>query len=80
MLTRDHDPLSQEIKNAKARIALGTFISFFGINQYLFYQTQLALFIAIIFLFFGIVQAYGGFKRLNHYKAENAKRAQTNQT
>ncbi|WP_058307110.1 YtpI family protein [Gracilibacillus massiliensis] len=79
MITRDHDPLTQEIKNAKARIALGTFISFFGINQYLFYETQLALFIALLFLFIGIIQGYGGFKRFNHYKHEFNKRTETNQ-
>ncbi|SHN05832.1 YtpI family protein [Gracilibacillus kekensis] len=78
MITRDHDPLTQEIKNAKARIALGTFISFFGINQYLFYETQLALFIALLFLLIGIIQGYGGLKRFKHYKQEFNKRAQTN--
>ncbi|WP_208592249.1 YtpI family protein [Gracilibacillus suaedae] len=79
MIIRDRDPLMQEIKNAKARIALGIFISVFGVNQYLFYQTQLALFITLVFLFFGIVQGYGGIKRLSHYKEEYQKRAQTNQ-
>ncbi|MGP4041596.1 YtpI family protein [Gracilibacillus sp. D59] len=79
MIMRDHDPLTQEIKNAKARIALGIFISFFGVNQYLFYQTQIALYITLVFLFFGIVQGYGGIKRLIHYRGEYQKRAQSNQ-
>ncbi|WP_066194912.1 YtpI family protein [Gracilibacillus timonensis] len=73
-LLRESDPLIQEIKNAKARIVLGIFMSMFGINQYLFYQTQIALFITIIFLFFGIVQGYGGIKRYLHYKKELRKR------
>ncbi|QGH35308.1 hypothetical protein GI584_15165 [Gracilibacillus salitolerans] len=79
MIMRDRDPLTQEIKNAKARIALGIFISVFGVNQYLFYQTQLALFITLVFLFFGIAQGYGGIKRLTHYRGEYQKRAQMNQ-
>ncbi|UOQ86281.1 YtpI family protein [Gracilibacillus salinarum] len=75
MILRDRDPLQQEIKNAKARIALGVCISFFGINQYLFYQTRLALFITIVFLFFGVLQGTGGVKRWIHYKGEFEKRA-----
>lgn len=79
MIANDPDPLTKEIKNAKARIALGIFISVFGINQYLFYETQLALFITIVFLFFGFLQGYGGYKRLMHYREEFKKRAQANQ-
>lgn len=73
-LLREPDPLTQEIKNAKARIALGIFLSMFGINQYLFYQTQIALFITLVLLFFGIIQGYGGIKRYLHYKNELQKR------
>lgn len=78
MIIRDNDPLTQEIKNAKARISLGVFMSVFGINQYLFYQTTLALVIAIIFLLFGGMQFYDGYKRFVHYKGEYKKRTQTN--
>ncbi|MDX8046707.1 YtpI family protein [Gracilibacillus sp. S3-1-1] len=76
MIANEPEPLKKEIKNAKARIALGVFISFFGINQYLFYETQLSLFITIIFLFFGIMQGYAGYKRLSHYKKEYQKRVE----
>lgn len=78
MILRDRDPLKQEIKNAKARIALGVFIGVFGVNQYLFYETTLALIIAIVFLFFGILQGYNGYKRFAHYRAEFANRAESN--
>lgn len=78
MIIRDKDPLTQEIKNAKARISLGIFMSVFGINQYLFYETTLALFIAIIFLLFGGLQLFDGYKRYVHYKGEYKKRVQTN--
>lgn len=40
------DPLTMRFTNAKARIALGIFISTFGANQYVYYQTQLALLFA----------------------------------
>ncbi|RCW66305.1 YtpI family protein [Saliterribacillus persicus] len=74
MILRTKDPLLQEIQNAKARIALGLFMIFFGVNQYLFYETTLALYIALIFLLFGILQGYGGSKRWKHYKGELSKR------
>jgi Flp pilus assembly protein TadB len=64
------DGLTQSYFNAKSRICLGTFISFFGVNQYLFYLTQLALFIALIFLALGVLQIYVGFKEARHYKKE----------
>ncbi|MFC4403674.1 YtpI family protein [Gracilibacillus xinjiangensis] len=74
MIVRSVDPLIQEITNAKARMSLGLCISFFGVNQYLFYETQLALFIAIIFLVIGIMQILAGWKRYRHYKTEFKKR------
>ncbi|WP_163538148.1 YtpI family protein [Gracilibacillus sp. YIM 98692] len=77
MIVRGNDPLIQEIQNAKARLSLGIFISFFGINQYLFYQTQLALFICLAFFILGAIQAYGGWKRYVHYRGELLKREQT---
>ncbi|PWU69170.1 MULTISPECIES: YtpI family protein [Gracilibacillus] len=74
MILRGSDPLIQEILNAKARISLGIFISFFGVNQYLYYQTKIALYVAIVFLIFGLLQMYTGIKRYQHYKSEQRKR------
>ncbi|KAB8138282.1 hypothetical protein F9U64_05690 [Gracilibacillus oryzae] len=78
MIVRSGDMLIQEITNAKARISLGLCISFFGANQYLFYQTRLALFIAILFLVIGGIQGYAGWKRYRHYKSEFSKRETAN--
>ncbi len=63
--------------NGKARIALGIFIGTFGVNQYLFYQTQLVLFICIIFLAFGVAQMVYGYKVFKHYKDEILKADQS---
>ncbi|WP_407269027.1 YtpI family protein [Radiobacillus sp. PE A8.2] len=75
-IVRSNDPLIQEYTNSKAQLALGTFISVFGINQYLFYQTQLALFVVIVFLLFGGMQLVNGYKKAKHYRGELAKRIQ----
>ncbi|ENH96947.1 hypothetical protein J416_08187 [Gracilibacillus halophilus YIM-C55.5] len=76
MINREQDPLQQELLNAKARISLGVLISAFGINQYLYYETRIALFVTIIFLFFGILQGNAGYKRYKHYRKEWKKREQ----
>lgn len=69
-ILRTKDELSQHYLNSKSRICLGTFILLFGINQYLYYQTRIALFIAAIFAFLGILQLVYGFKTAKHYRKE----------
>lgn len=56
--------------NAKSRVSLGSFVFFFGINQYIFYQVQFVLIISIVFLFLGGLQMYDGFKEARHYRNE----------
>ncbi|WP_226036431.1 YtpI family protein [Aquibacillus saliphilus] len=73
-IMRTSDPLTQLFINSKARISLGVFIAFFGINQYLFYQTSIALYVTIVFVILGAIQFYSGFKRRTHYKNELNKR------
>lgn len=69
-ILRSKDELTQVYFNAKSRICLGSFILFFGINQYIFYQSRFALFIAAIFLFLGILQIVRGYREAVHYKKE----------
>jgi len=69
------DPLYMHYTNAKARMALGVFITAFGMNQYIFYQTRLALFICIIFIVLGIMQIVYGFRLWKHYRNEILKTA-----
>ncbi|MCA0969823.1 YtpI family protein [Halobacillus litoralis] len=77
MITRTNDPLVQDFTNSKAKICLGAFIFFWGINQYLFYQTQLSLFIGLAFILLGGYQAITGWKAMNHYKGEYQKHRTT---
>lgn len=69
-ILRTKDELTQVYFNSKSKICLGSFISFFGINQYIFYQTKLALFIGLIFVILGIMQIIRGFKEAKHYRKE----------
>ncbi|WP_087971903.1 YtpI family protein [Oceanobacillus rekensis] len=69
-ILKSNDELTQKYFNGKARLCLGTFLLFFGINQYIFYKTQLALFICLIIVLFGALQMYRGFKEARHYRNE----------
>lgn len=69
-ILRTKDPLTQVYFNAKARICLGSFIFFFGINQYLLYGTKISLFIGILFLALAILQINRGLKEAKHYRNE----------
>lgn len=64
------DSLTQAYFNAKSRICLGSLVFFFGINQYIFYQTKLSLFVGIVFLILGGMQLMRGFKETMHYRKE----------
>ncbi|MCT2537170.1 YtpI family protein [Aquibacillus koreensis] len=76
-IIRSKDMLQQVYLNAKAKISLGVFISFFGINQYLFYETKFALYVTIVFVILGVAQIISGFKRTKHYANEIKKREQS---
>lgn len=67
---RSKDGLEQAYSNAKSRICLGTFVLFFGINQYVFYQSRFSLFIGIIFIVLGGLQIVVGWKAVKHYRNE----------
>ncbi|MFD2627901.1 YtpI family protein [Oceanobacillus kapialis] len=69
-ILKTKDRLTQVYFNARSRMCLGSFLLFFGVNQYVFYQTQLALFIGILFFAWGAYLLYFGFKEAKHYKNE----------
>ncbi|MGP4062573.1 YtpI family protein [Halobacillus sp. H74] len=73
MIIRSKDSLTQQYLNSKSKIFLGSFIFFFGINQYVFYQTKISLFIGILFIIIGISQSRLGWKASKHYQAEYQK-------
>jgi len=69
-ILKTKDELSQKYINSKARFFLGTFLIFFGINQYIAYQTKFILFISIVFIALGLLQSVDAFKRARHYRNE----------
>lgn len=69
-ILKTDDGLTQAYFNAKSRVCLGSFIFFFAINQYIFYETRLSLFVGIVFLIFGGSHLYSGVKETKHYRQE----------
>lgn len=69
-ILRTKDALTQVYFNSKSKICLGSFILIFGVNQYIFYQSKLALFVGIIFTILGFLQMTRGFKEAKHYRNE----------
>lgn len=72
------DGLKIHYTNAKARIALGSFVFFFGINQYATFQSKLSLFIGIVFLIVGGLQLFYGRKLFLFYGKQLKDRQNVN--
>lgn len=69
-IVKSKDAVTQHYFNAKSRICLGSFILFFGINQYLFYLSKFSLAIGIIFVALGSIHIYRGWMESKHYRKE----------
>ncbi|SRR5690606_37069505 len=69
-ILKTKDGLTQRYFNAKSRVCLGLFLLTFGINQYVFYQTQISLFVGILFVILGVMQLVRGSKETKHYRNE----------
>jgi len=70
IILRTKDGLLQRYYNARSRIFLGTFLIFFGMNQYVAYQLTFVLFISIVFILLGAYQTVHGVKETRHYRDE----------
>lgn len=69
-ILKTKDNLKKSYFNAKSRICLGSLVFFYGINQYIFYETKLSLFIGIVFVILGFMQLNLGVKETKHYRSE----------
>ncbi|WML47307.1 YtpI family protein [Neobacillus sp. PS3-34] len=64
---RSSRPVEKKWLSSKSSIALGIFVSIFGINQVFLYQTTLTYIIAAIFLIIGGLSIWSGIKAYQHY-------------
>lgn len=64
------DPLTMRFTNAESTNRSRYLLSTFGANQYVYYQTQLALFVCLLFVILGIIQIVYGYRLYKHYRGE----------
>ncbi|WP_273128564.1 YtpI family protein [Bacillus weihaiensis] len=53
--------------SAKASIALGLFVTFFGVNQFFLNRSTISLVIGSIFILIGVASAWAGYRAYKHY-------------
>ena len=73
-------PVEKKWLSAKSNIALGLFVALFGVNHLFFIsQTTVTIIVAVVFIVYGSVFTWIGFKKYKHYlpfaieEAENYK-------
>lgn len=64
---RSHLPMEKKWISGKSSIALGTFVSFFGINQLFLFQTTLTYIVAAVFILIGGISIVSGYKMYKFY-------------
>ncbi|MFC0187887.1 YtpI family protein [Fictibacillus aquaticus] len=65
---RARNPYIKAWNGSKSRLALGSFLLSFGLNELSGIETKLQLWIAIVFAVYGIALLYTGFKSYKHFQ------------
>ena len=65
--TRSVLPIRKKWYSARASMALGSFITFFGINQLFVYQSTVTYIISAIFIVLGVALIYYNYKASRYY-------------
>ncbi|NHM30585.1 YtpI family protein [Neobacillus terrae] len=65
---RSHRPVEKKWLSAKSSIALGLFVTLFGLNQIYLYQTALTFIIAAVFVIMGCLSIWNGVKAYKFYQ------------
>jgi len=59
-------PIQKKWYKAKAGIALGLFVVFFGLNTFVVQNSTLGYVVGAIFIIVGLMEAYNSYKRAKH--------------
>lgn len=59
-------PIQTKWYKAKAGVALGLFVVFFGFNTFILFNTLAAYLVGVIFVIVGFMEAFYSFKRAKH--------------
>ncbi|UOY94290.1 YtpI family protein [Ectobacillus sp. JY-23] len=64
---RTQRPMEKRWLSGKSGIALGLFVAFFGLNQFFVWDTTTSRVVGAIFLIYGGLVAYNGFRQYKHF-------------
>jgi len=64
---RSHRPAERRWISAKANMALGSFVFFFGANQFFLYSSTITYVVGTIFLLIGGGSVWAGYRTYKHY-------------
>ncbi|MGG3843714.1 YtpI family protein [Anoxybacillus kestanbolensis] len=64
---RSKKPMERKWISAKSSIALGSFVFFFAINQFLIHRSTVSLIIGIVFVLFGAGSIWAGYRAHRYY-------------
>lgn len=77
---RTKPPAEKRWVNTKANIAVGSFLTFFGINQIFVYpDSTITLIIGIVFILLGLANAILGYRAYRYYLPLAIEEAENNQ-
>ncbi|MBA2873799.1 YtpI family protein [Thermaerobacillus caldiproteolyticus] len=64
---RSHRPVERRWIAAKSSMALGSFVFFFGINQFFLHSSMISFIVGVIFLLIGGGSVWAGYRAYKHY-------------
>ncbi|WP_027410172.1 YtpI family protein [Anoxybacteroides tepidamans] len=64
---RSRRPIERRWLSAKSSIALGSFVFFFGVNQFFLYSSTVTYVVGSIFLLIGAGSVWAGYRAYKHY-------------
>lgn len=64
---RSRMPMEKKMLSGKSSVALGLFVSLFGINQLFLFSTPVTYIVAAVFILLGAMSAWAGFRSVRHH-------------
>lgn len=63
---RTNLPIQKKWYKAKAGVALGLFLIFFGLNTFVVQDSLVGYLVGVVFILIGLMQSYHNYKRAKH--------------
>lgn len=64
---RSKRPMEKKMLNGKSSMALGIFVTLYGVNQIILYDTTITYIIAAVFILIGAMSLWVGYRTYRHH-------------